>query len=238
MTYTKTALNKFKKEQLIALYIEDQKKWIQDSKEHDEAVKQLLIQKAQAENSYKLLSDKYQVDLRQSSGGYRAKINRLEKENEELKSQINSNSPNNLTLIKNLKNANKNLKEEINNNNFKNIISGYEDLVDKLDKEFPELLVYCGEREWELREDLVKQYQTSKEELEKVKEEHIHFNTIWKTEGITEQDIIDMKRQISEQCDIIKTLKQEHKELTQKHEYYYKLINQIKPLTDKMFDSL
>ena len=113
MTYTKTALNKFKKEQIIALYIEDQKKWIQDSKEHDEAVKQLLIQKAQAENSYKLLSEKYQVDLRESSGGYRAKINRLEKEIEELKSHVNSNSPNNLTLIKNLKNANKNLKKEV-----------------------------------------------------------------------------------------------------------------------------
>ena len=113
MTYTKTALNKFKKEQIIALYIEDQKKWIQDSKEHDEAVKQLLIQKAQAENSYKLLSDKYQVDLRESSGGYRAKINRLEKEIEELKSRVNSNSPNNLTLIKNLKVANAHLKKEV-----------------------------------------------------------------------------------------------------------------------------
>ena len=113
MTYTKTALNKFKKEQIIALYIEDQKKWIQDSKEHDEAVKQLLIQKAQAENSYKLLSEKYQVDLRESSGGYRAKINRLEKEIEELKSRVNSNSPNNLTLIKNLKVANAHLKKEV-----------------------------------------------------------------------------------------------------------------------------
>jgi len=126
MPYTKTALNKFLKGQVVGLYIEDQKNWIEESKEHDETVKQLMIQKAQAENSYKLLSDKYQVDLRESCSGYRVKINHLEKENEELKSQINSNSPNNLTLIKNLKNANKNLKEEI----------------------------------------------------EKVKEEHIHFNTI------------------------------------------------------------
>ena len=185
MTYTKTALNKFKKEQIIALYIEDQKKWIQDSKEHDEAVKQLLIQKAQAENSYKLLSDKYQVDLRESSGGYRAKINRLEKEIEELKSRVNSNSPNNLTLIKNLKNANKNLKEQ----------------------------------------------------LEKANEDHIHFNTIWKTEGITEQDIIDMKRQISDQCDKIKQLTESIQSLNSVHTEYYKLINQIKPLTDKIFDS-
>ena len=240
MPYTKTALNKFLKAQVVGLYIEDQQKWIEESKKHDETVKELMIQKAQAENSYKLLSDTYQVDLRESCNKYRVKISQLEKENEELKSQINSNSPNNLTLIKNLKNANTKLKEEIkiNNNNFKNIISGYEELIKKLDKEFPELLIYCGGREWELREDLVKQYQTSKEEIEKAKEEHIHFNSIWKTEGITEQDIIDMKRQISDQCDIIKTLKQEHKELTQKQEYYYKLINQIKPLTDKMFDSL
>ena len=113
MTYTKTALNKFKKEQIIGVYIEYQKKWIQDSKEHDEEVKQLLIQKAQAENSYKLLSDKYQVDLRESCNKYRVKISQLEKENEELKSHVNSNSPNNLTLIKNLKNANKNLKKEV-----------------------------------------------------------------------------------------------------------------------------
>ena len=48
-----------------------------------------------------------------------------------------------------------------------------------------------------------------KEQLEKAKEEHLHFNTIWKTEGITEQDIIDMKRQISHQCDLIKKLKEE-----------------------------
>ena len=214
MPYTKTALNKFKKEQVISLYIEDQKNWIEESKKHVETVKQLMIQKAQAENSYKLLSDKYDVDLRESCNGYRAKINQLEKENKELKSNIDSNSPNNKALIKNLQHIIENLKEQ----------------------------------------------------LEKVKQEHIHFNTIWKTEGITEQDIIDMKRQISDQCDIIRDLKyeletineetgrdaenmkklydenvllkQEHKELTQKQEYYYKLINQIKPLTDEMFDSL
>jgi len=49
-----------------------------------------------------------------------------------------------------------------------------------------------------------------REQLEKAKEEHIHFNTIWKTEGITEQDIIDMKRQIRNHCDLIKGLKEEH----------------------------
>ena len=36
-----------------------------------------------------------------------------------------------------------------------------------------------------------------KEERKKLKEEHNKFDEIWKTEGITQQDIIDMKRQIS-----------------------------------------
>jgi len=52
-----------------------------------------------------------------------------------------------------------------------------------------------------------------KTENEKIKEEHIHFNTIWKTEGITEQYIIDMKRQISNQCDLIKESKEENTQL-------------------------
>ena len=45
------------------------------------------------------------------------------------------------------------------------------------------------------------------EENKKIREEHEVFNEIWKTEGITEQDIIDMKRQISDQCDLIKDLR-------------------------------
>ncbi len=49
-----------------------------------------------------------------------------------------------------------------------------------------------------------------KEENKKLKSEHNHFNHIWKTEGITEQDIIDWKRQISEQSDLIKDLKKEN----------------------------
>ena len=46
------------------------------------------------------------------------------------------------------------------------------------------------------------------EENKRLKEEHNKFDEIWKTEGITEQDIIDMKRQISNQCDLIKSLKE------------------------------
>jgi len=42
-------------------------------------------------------------------------------------------------------------------------------------------------------------------------EQHKKFDEIWKTEGITEQDIIDMKRQISDQCDLIKKLKEDLK---------------------------
>ena len=49
------------------------------------------------------------------------------------------------------------------------------------------------------------------EEIDKIKEEHKKFDEIWKTEGITEQDIIDMKRQISDQCDLIKKLKEDLK---------------------------
>jgi hypothetical protein len=55
-------------------------------------------------------------------------------------------------------------------------------------------------------DNLQKKNHELKEQLEKAKEEHLHFNAIWKTEGITEQDIIDMKRQISNQCDLIKEL--------------------------------
>ena len=43
---------------------------------------------------------------------YRVKIAHLEKENQELKSQNNSCSPNNITLIKNLQNVNKKLKKD------------------------------------------------------------------------------------------------------------------------------
>ena len=46
-----------------------------------------------------------------------------------------------------------------------------------------------------------------KAENQKIKDEHKKFDEIWKTECITEQDIIDMKRQISDQCDLIKELK-------------------------------
>jgi len=50
------------------------------------------------------------------------------------------------------------------------------------------------------------------EEINNMIDEHKKFDEIWKTEGITEQDIIDMKRQISDQCDLIKKLKEEKEE--------------------------
>tara|TARA_R110001592_G_scaffold334464_3_gene618820 strand:- start:1254 stop:1913 length:660 start_codon:yes stop_codon:yes gene_type:complete len=48
-----------------------------------------------------------------------------------------------------------------------------------------------------------------KTENKMLKQEHNKFDEIWKTEGITQQDIIDMKRQISNQSDLIKKLKEE-----------------------------
>ena len=64
-----------------------------------------------------------------------------------------------------------------------------------------------------------------KEATIEASKDHKKFNEIWKTECITEQDIIDMKHQISEQCDMIKTLKkvdkalyEENKTLTNKLE--------------------
>lgn len=54
------------------------------------------------------------------------------------------------------------------------------------------------------------------ESIKSLKEEHQKFDEIWKTEGITEQDIIDMKRQISNQCDLIKKLKEENDDAVEK----------------------
>ena len=174
MPYTKTALNRFKKEQVVSLYIEDQKQWIEKSKEYDISFKELQTKLAQSENHNKTLVETQHLKLDDETRKYKVKISQLEKELSEFKS-----TGNNPSVIKNLQN-----------------------MISKL-----------------------------KTENEKIKAEHIHFNTIWKTEGITEQDIIDMKRQISNQCDLIKVLKEEHRELTKKQEYYHKVIT-------KMFDSL
>jgi len=64
--------------------------------------------------------------------------------------------------------------------------------------------------DYDTRGDIVKGL---KETIDKLKEEHNEFNEIWKTERITEQDIIDWRRQISDQCDLIKKLKEENKKL-------------------------
>ena len=106
-----------------------------------------------------------------------------------------------------------------------------EGLIKKKDLEIEDLKSQVDSTKINKLVALENQIHQLKLENEKIKEEHIHFNTIWKTEGITEQDIIDMKRQISNQCDLIKELKEEHRELTQKQEHYHKLITE-------MFDSL
>ncbi len=113
-----------------------------------------------------------------------------------------------------------------------------EGLIKKKDLTIEDLEKQISETKLNKLVALENQIRQLKTENEKIKAEHIHFNTIWKTEGITEQDIIDMKRQISNQCDLIKELKEEntfvkeeHGELTKKQENYHNLITQ-------MFDSL
>ncbi len=55
-------------------------------------------------------------------------------------------------------------------------------------------------------------------ENEQLKQEHSKFNEIWETEGITEQQIIDMRRGISDKCEEIKKLKKEIEELKEENE--------------------
>ena len=68
-----------------------------------------------------------------------------------------------------------------------------------------------------------KLYKREKKENEKIKDEHKKFDEIWKTECITEQDIIDMKRQISDQCDLIKELKAKNEHEKEAVREYHKL---------------
>lgn len=58
-------------------------------------------------------------------------------------------------------------------------------------KPYHELLSQSFKKLKEENEKLMK-------ENKKLKKEHKHFDGIWKTEGITEQEIIDMKRKIEE----------------------------------------
>jgi hypothetical protein len=64
--------------------------------------------------------------------------------------------------------------------------------------------------------------------------DHEEFNEIWKTEGITEQDIIDMKEEISYRCDVIKTIEkldnQKEEKVVQLHEDNLKQRQEIKKL--------
>ena len=108
MPYTKTELKKYHKENIISLYIADQRQYLEDKETLQEENKQLLIDKAQAEGNLKLLEERFDVTLKEETAKLRVENHQLKKENQELKSHIDSNSPNNKTTIKNLKNANKN----------------------------------------------------------------------------------------------------------------------------------
>ena len=84
-------------------------------------------------------------------------------------------------------------------------ISNLKDYNDKLE---------CGLVTFECAEcdSLKEQNEKLKAENEKIRDEHKKFDEIWKTECITEQDIINMKRQISDQCDLIKKLTKMYEE--------------------------
>ena len=78
-------------------------------------------------------------------------------------------------------------------------------------------------------------------EIKQVKEEHKKFDEIWKTEGITEDDIIGMKRQISDQCDLIKQLKKDNKMLDVKQAKATKKADsqmKMKQQYEKQFDDI
>ena len=111
MPYTKTELKKYHKENIISLYITDQTQYLEDKETLQEENKQLLIDKAQAEGNLKLLEERFDVTLKEETAKLRVENHKLQKENEELKSHIDSNSPNNITTIKNLQNIVENYKK-------------------------------------------------------------------------------------------------------------------------------
>jgi len=104
------------------------------------------------------------------------------------------------------------------------LINGFEDILtfikqqEHRNQELKEENKKLKEENESLMKAEVRQEKIHMEEIKKLKEEHNKFDEIWKTEGITEQDIIDMKRQISNQCDLIKELKEEEEEESEEEE--------------------
>ena len=113
--YTKTALKRYQKDNIISLYIKDQEKFFADTTVLQEENKQLLIDKAQAEGNLKLFEERFEVTINEETAKIRVENHQLKKENEELKSHIDSNSPNNKTTVKNLQNIIKEQKEQLEN---------------------------------------------------------------------------------------------------------------------------
>lgn len=121
------------------------------------------------------------------------------------------------TLYEASQEENKKLKEQIDDlegrlEDVNHQAEAWEDSYNEL-KEEKEKLEGDLETLEQAREGYEVEYSKLEEENKKLKEEHNKFDEIWKTEGITEQDIIDMKRQISNQCDLIKKLKNDIKRL-------------------------
>ena len=113
--YTKTALKRYQKDNIISLYITDQEKFFADTTALQEENKQLLIDKAQAEGNLKLVQERFEVTLKEETAKIRVENHQLQKENEELKSNIDSNSPNNKTTVKNLQHIIKEQKQQLEN---------------------------------------------------------------------------------------------------------------------------
>lgn len=106
MPYTKTALNRLKKDELVNLYMIDQQKF----NDHDKTVKELQTKLAQSENHNKTIVETHHLKINEDSRKYKVKISQLEKELSEFK-----NTGNNPSLIRNLQSANAELREQLEN---------------------------------------------------------------------------------------------------------------------------
>ena len=110
-----------------------------------------------------------------------------------------------------LNEENKKLKEE-KKEHFKSLRSSIS-IAKELYREMKYALGY-GEFDEPNRQNMYDDIKQLKAEKNEKLQEHKKFDEIWKTECITEQDIIDMKRQISDQCDLINKLKAELNDFT------------------------
>ena len=88
------------------------------------------------------------------------------------------------------------------------------------DSELTNYLTYVSKIVSQLK-DTKEENAKLKEENEKLKEEHNTFNEIWKTEGITEQEIIDLKRGHVEKSNLINELKDKLEKSMEVWKFYW-----------------